>query len=365
MDSFALAYVPKSVETTESEKAFSVKMNFNLWTQCGWTNNSTVLDIGMMLYNLPEIERLRIYIPFEVKQNELTDLCSKMAANADLLGAVFNEPFSAQRLPASKFSVVTNMTNEVTEFILYSIDFEHDASIEYYKYDGVIIGTFIDIDSSTIISGREDRDYYLRFRVNSEGVNTCIKEYKAPNRFFETLVNSTYMVELRFNNTRSMDSSLVQKLTNRDNYRLAPIESLHMLLMTKVYVDVDGKFNSSRALEDKIWDSYIPEQESTPEATKDIIAYHCKVKPKEGKATIGSWEFFTRMKSGKCNLRTIVPYIVVLMIINLFSNVLTDLIITGIELAFPIGLTYVLKIAILIVVCLVVWRFYKHEQSKS
>lgn len=156
----------------------------------------------------------------------------------------------------------------------------------------------------------------------------------------------------------------VQILTKRDNFKLAPIESLHMLLMTKVYVDVDGKFNSSRALEDKIWDSYIPAQERNDEATKDIIAYHCKVKAKEGEITIGSWEFFTRMKSGKCNLLTIVPYILVLMIINLCSNFLTDLVITGVEYACP-AFAYVLKIVVFLVLVAVTWILLNRQQSKS
>ena len=49
LDSFALAYVPsndKNDENNENKEHFSVKVNINLWTQCGWDDETSVLDIG-------------------------------------------------------------------------------------------------------------------------------------------------------------------------------------------------------------------------------------------------------------------------------------------------------------------------------
>ena len=57
MDSFALAYVPsndKNDENNANKEHFSVKVNINLWTQCGWEDETPVLDIdfaGVLEYN--------------------------------------------------------------------------------------------------------------------------------------------------------------------------------------------------------------------------------------------------------------------------------------------------------------------------
>lgn len=44
--------------------------------------------------------------------------------------------------------------------------------------------------------------------------------------------------------------------------------------MTKVDVDVDANFGSSRVLEKDIWDKYVNLSDKEKRKTEDIIAYH-------------------------------------------------------------------------------------------
>ena len=71
LESFALAYIPsndKNTKDNESKDLFSVKVNINLWTQCGWDEETPVLDIGLMLSHLSDAQKIKLYLPFPVKK---------------------------------------------------------------------------------------------------------------------------------------------------------------------------------------------------------------------------------------------------------------------------------------------------------
>lgn len=341
MDSFALAYEKDSDEECDD---FYVKVNINLWIQCESKEKTPVLDLGFMLYNITNVKKIRIYFPFLVSETQITDLCGILSKDNDLLGAVFNEPYSLKTIPDNPKKVLVNRvgngnneSNVDTPFVLYSIDPRNDIIFE--EFNGREAGTFADIDISSIKGNvsagnneddKEASNYYLRLRVQSPDLADIVREYKSPNRFFDTLVNSTYMVDLRFNNTRSMDHTLVEELTSRNCFRLAPISSLHMLLMTKVYVDVDkSPFCSSRVIEKNIWNNYVEKIFGGKEML-DVIAYHAKSVANDGK-NIGSWEFFTRMKVGKIITRTLLFYFSFLAFFTITCNLLTNLV-AGFEL---------------------------------
>ena len=341
MDSFALAYVPsndKNDENNANKEHFSVKVNINLWTQCGWDDETPVLDIGLMLSHLSDAKKIRLYLPFQVEKEDLEDLCECLSKDANLLGAVFNEPYRSADVTSNskKVEVMKEGDAKKTEFILYKLDFlsPNDVKLIPYKKNK---GTYLEFDPHFIKGTTNDvscDQYYLRFRIRTPLLKECVREYKAPNRYFETLVNSTYMVDIRFNNTRSMERSLVQEMTAQDGWSLAPINGLHFLLMTKVDVDVDANFGSSRVLEKDIWDKYVNLSDKEKRKTEDIIAYHSSKKLQKDamsvneKGDIGSWEFFTRLKAGKCGPITIIPYALLLILLNVISNLTFNILLT-------------------------------------
>lgn len=385
LDSFALAYVPAAGAKAERE-SFSIKVNINLWTQCGWKDDCPVLDIGLMASNVSLAEKIRLYIPFFVDRKNLTDLCGCLSKNTDLLGAVFNEPYtSTARSGEVKKTDVLEGKNRNTKFTLYNLDFtSKDVELSTYKQKG----TFLDFNIQNIIGSSNTAgscdEYYFRFRIESPELKKCVREYQAPNRYFETLVNSTYMVDMRFNNTRSMEQSLVQVLTAQGGRLLASINSLHFLLMTKVDVDVDKDFKSARVLEEEIWNSYVnlPKQsgeksteiQTESRTTEDIIAYHTSVKGNDkedgsGKENIGSWEFFTKIKTGRCNGKTIIPYLVLLILLNITSNFASNILLSLTDFAqselISLGLQVFVLIVITIICFVMLHKLILTNQSKG
>jgi hypothetical protein len=161
-----------------------------------------------------------------------------------------------------------------------------------------------------------------------------------------------------------MNCTLVEKLTSRDGYQLAPIQSLHMLLMTKVYVDVDSSsFKSSRAIEENIWNKYV-EEISGKKPPKDIIAYHAKSSSEDVASGIGSWEFFARMKAGKFSIQDIIPYILLLAIFSISFNVLTDIVLYFLPELFPAINLIWKKILVVVLGAVIIWIALRQQGKK-
>ena len=322
MDSFALGYI-KSETKEKNEKGcnFRVKVNVNLWIECGW-KIEPVLDIGFMLYDLQDIDDLLIYIPFKLCKNEVSDLCKIIANNSNLLGAIFNEPYCVMNSSVlekkKKISVDLSsadadiVNNKDVPFWLYCLDPSTDMTFESFPKDNSdALGTFIKINAKSIVGKKVEpniTNYYIRFRIKSKKLSELLKKYDVPN-VFESVEHVKYLAEFRFNNTRSMANSLVEKFIESNDTRFAPISSLHLLLMTQACNDVDNfTFKSSRVIEENIWNAYVRDI-SNGEKLEDIVAYHSKYSH-EGKQSLCSYEFFTKIKVDKSMWRTIFVYLI-------------------------------------------------------
>lgn len=319
MDSFAFSYELKENKDL-SEHPIAI-MNFNLWAFCDLEPEEFKLDIGFKIKNVRDVKKLCLYIPFEVSHKEIVDLGKTLCTNNKILGAVFNEAYSAQNIPNTKWYKVIETKSENTKFYIYSLDIFENIQIDYYKENK---GTFLNIDFDTINSKSKniinDSDtWYFRFRIQSDKLKEIIREYPVKNRFFETIVYSTYMVDFRLNNMRSMDETLIEKMDG--TFSFMKMESIHFLLMTKVDVDVDSNlFNrSARALEDDIWEKYVYLSENNHDKLDNIIAYHTAHK-QDSKSEIESWEFFTKMKIGKCTKKTIFCFLLVTVAISFIAD---------------------------------------------
>lgn len=105
------------------------------------------------------------------------------------------------------------------------------------------------------------------------------------------MFNTTYMIDFRYHNIRSLDKTLIERFSKNGNH-IVPVDSLHFLLMTKAYVDVgSGDFKSVRKIENNVWKNYVDKDDP-----KDLVAYHYVHKPKKEDKFISSSEFFAKFR---------------------------------------------------------------------
>ena len=300
----------------------SAVMNFNLWSQCDEKGNS-FLDIGFVVSNIWASSFLHFYIPFGTEA-DITDL-SSIIKDANVIGAIFNEKYSVTDLPDTpSFWPVRDEAKKQPAFVIYSWSGHPDTAVSIRK-DSSIPGAFIDIDVQKIekqletlstASTLKNGDFYFRFRINipsPEGEDAIVRKYTPANTFLQSTFATTYIIDFRFNDNRSLPVSVSNAIIQKGN-DFVGVSKLHFLLMTKAHVDVEtgAEGVSIRELERDIWDGYIGERFNS----KDIVAYHT-AKKSETK----QWEFFAKLKVNNSTTQVVLTYLVALGVITTIFNV--------------------------------------------
>lgn len=333
MESFAFWYRERSdckIEVEGSSAGSSrvtATMNFNLWCQCGWAEGP-YLDVGFKIEHLGRAEMLFFFLPFEICESKKThyieDLGCKFS-QTELVDAVFNESF-ATTIAANKKTIKVESANESLQeenrerFYIYQLDIEHDMHLESFAD-----GTIVSINTDNIINSvtEENATYYLRFRIRNHPLGFLIHKYVAPSRVLQSLFNTTYMIDFRFHNVRSLHKTLIERFNQKDT-KVVAITSLHFLLMTKAYIDVDinnKDFKGIRKIEKGVWQTYVNSND-----TEDLLAYHIAQKPKNAnlgeEQYLSSSELFAKFRVERSVLA---GYLLLTVVLGALGSVLSSL----------------------------------------
>lgn len=283
MQSFALWY-----EKRKSDPACEVeaKLNFNLWTECGWKKNPTYLDIGILLSNFSNVKQLNLFVPFPATEKNVEDLGDSFKS-AELSSAIFNENLAPSSECGGKQISIENKDNG-KRFNVYIIDIQNDLC--FSEFENPPTGTIISINlekKENSISIKED--IYFRFRIKGLKFDELVHKYSTDKNGLQSVFNTTYTIDFRYFNKRSLPKSILEKI-NKDT--IITISSLHFLVITKTHVNLITNDCQGRKLEETIWDNYVGQP------TSDLIAYHFKKKFNETKNVIqeNSW----KSKEGAC-----------------------------------------------------------------
>lgn len=331
MESFAFWYKEKSDLTGMQQDQLRATMNFNLWCECGWNQrkrfrwinpqkDKPFLDIGFKLTNLHCAEEIYFFLPFKIDEKDKTkciqDLGGKFQ-NTSLVDAVFNET-SSTTISANKKTINVSVEGQPS-FKIYQLDIAHDVILSKFGE-----GTILTIKTERVLYGGSPTDvYYFRFRIKEFPCEFLIHQYSTPHRAIQSLFHTTYMIDFRYHNVRSLQKSLIEKFNEKSNH-VVNVTSLHFLLMTKAYIDmsIDG-IKSVRKLEDEIWKDYVDGNDTT-----DLVAYHFSQKAEKkwdvvedndySKCFIESSELFAKFSIERA---VIIWYILITLLIGTVGSI--------------------------------------------
>lgn len=264
MQSFAFWY-----EADKKVENIFAKLNFNLWTECGWKKNPQYLDIGFLLNNWGNAKKLNFFVPFKVEVNNICDL-GEFFKVPELASAIFNENLQPAPEENLKCFEIKNKDND-SSFLIYCLDENKDLHFESYNESDneLDVGTIISIDLSNK-SLDKSKQLYFRFRIKDTNFENLVKNYSSDTHGLQSVFNTTYTVDFRFLNKRTLNKSLLEMI---NKHFIMPIDSIHFLLMTKTHVNLITTDCQGRKLEEKIWNAYINNNPSN-----DLIAYHFRTK---------------------------------------------------------------------------------------
>lgn len=321
MGSFALWYEEQKNNNISNINNEKCQVHINFWLDylkksslkklCLKFNKSNsdtpMIDFGIMLENINNINKVKLYVPFKINKDEVKDL-GGILNNKNTLDAVFNENCKITNSGAAKKILVTKPNGD--EFCLYELTDEINV---YEKYDG----TMIELNVSTLKDSKHQR-YYIRFRLQTKLLYSIVKKYTTRDKVFKSAISYNQALSFRFNDFRTLSPSLRQ---NMESQRYFNIDKIHFLLLTHTDTDIISQsYISERELENNIWDSYVGK-----ELQENVAAYHWKF-PKQSDSNIADINLFIKMKINKCNWFTIIIYILVLGLISVFFNLSSNLI---------------------------------------
>lgn len=137
--------------------------------------------------------------------------------------------------------------------------------------------------------------------------------------FLQSAFSVSEAIDFRFNDYRSLPSSLLEEVRGKSNYNISKV---HFLLVTEA--DVDLQFSSitptARELESHVWNKYYKRLFNSK-----VVAYHWKFKSDNNDKFIENCIMFVKTKIHKCNVLTILIYILIAGLLAILFNYISHL----------------------------------------
>lgn len=282
MRSFAIWYDSDITDAIDIKA--SVHVNF--WSQIPYKNHKNLyfLDFGIMVSDISKLNRINVYVPFEICKSDIKDLGSKIS-NSTLVNAIFNEDYTVTS-GISKHCIVRSKNND-TSFVIYALNESTEINIENCRRSKCrpdnpdnnkdLIGSIIVLDIKKLPENKVESlqnlvKYYFRIRVQvaKEKFGLISKELRNNNPL-NNAFEGLELIDFRINDVRSCCEEVRERIAVGGKFKF---EAMHFLAMREMNdsLIVEGDNYTCRLLEQDIWNHYIDNFED------NMLAYHFKVK---------------------------------------------------------------------------------------
>ena len=306
MSSFALWFETDSNEGSD----FIADIHFNLWNLHYRKAKPPFLDVGIKIYDPQKYSKVFFYIPWIINKNDIIDL-GQYLKSSDMLCTIFNDDYTLSQEPHSKIIKAHNVSDK-SNIEIYCLDTNSDIVVDN-KYNGTVIS----FDRPKLLSGTGTE--YFRFRITSSSFKKIIKPYNPKNVFLQSAFSTVEAIDFRFNDYRSLPSSLLEIMRDDVSFKIGKV---HFLLITES--DVDLLYSSisptARELEEKIWTDYFKKL-----GKKHVVAYHWRVKSENKEKLIENCIMFVKTRVHTCNWITVILYIVFAGLLAVLFNYISHL----------------------------------------
>lgn len=293
--------------------ACSYEMHFNLWTN----TNPYILDIGIKVKYVKELQKICMYFPFELPTNSIEDLGEVITTSKLLLNTVFNEYYTKEEDIEPKQIAVKN--NGKTVFYVYQLDVNNDIKIEH-KYDGSILV----IDLSDRKNFKENEMYYFRFRCNASNLMKFV-EKRTDLSLLNALLIENDFIDFRLNDWRSLNNDSLSEHVRNSTIKDYCLEKVNFFVMTNGNIDIiSNTKKSERKLEKGVWDKYIKLDKK-----QVILAHQWQSKIDKEKnpdfKTIDNFNAYLKFKKQWLSVGTAISYVAIITAINILSSLINKL----------------------------------------
>ncbi|MBL0686427.1 MAG: hypothetical protein JJV95_02365 [Sulfurospirillum sp.] len=240
----------------DKQDDLKVHLDVNIWHTKESKNN--YLEFGLKITNYKKIDKLHIYIPYDIDIDDIEDKAGLLSSEPSLTKAMFNENLDVTP-PSGSFSTVKFHDETIDNFLYCKLDKENDINIK----DQIVT---LEINKN---NKKNINTIYYRFRINK--LESIFTESDENYILLDGLFKKNGFLEVNINSVRKLPSSVVDKLSD------IKFTSMNLFLMTNNFTNFIFKseeVKKSRILENHIWEEYLS-KENAKDINK-IIAYHWK-----------------------------------------------------------------------------------------
>lgn len=276
-------------------------------------NKYPFLDVGILAINVKAIKNFHFYLPIKINANNLEDLGGYLQ-NTEMLGAIFNRRYAATSEGQAK--TIDISYDKLPVFTVYKLDIDAGDIIIEEKNGGTILS--IDVDKIFQLT-RKSENIYFRFRIKSKGLKKIIQSQNPSNFLLQSAISSIDYVNFRLNDVRSLDSSLLETIDGIQYARATAIRKIEFFILTSSETEmITHDSVKARGLESNVWESYIG-----CKTKKSLVVYQWT--QENGKEDFSkAFIPFIRIKVIRCNFITIILYLIILSLITVCLNILSN-----------------------------------------
>jgi hypothetical protein len=327
-------------EGAESTLAPVIELHFNFWRQIG--KDQDYLDIGLMLSNAGATGSACIYLPFRIKDSDVTDL-SPMLKEAAIATGIFNTHLTAANSSDNNSSIsLSDSTTGKFFAVVHSFASNgntlDESELKVKECNG---GSIIEITRAAIARASKgletDQPSYYRIRLRLTGAASCafVKTITPTDKTLLSGFDSTEYIDFRLNQARNLPDQIQRIMADAWRGSTPNFKRVDFLLVMGVAADLVGghEIQKHRLLEADLWKNYLGRGDSNvlPEG---MVIYHWRKKAEDG-GSVDDFNAFVKFRFRKSDAHTVKSYMVAAFFIGAIGSLLATGLLACLEALLP------------------------------
>lgn len=286
----------------------SLDIHINEWFS---PKKQSYLDIGLRVYYANNINKIGIFIPFYIKQDEITDLYDLMC-NSNISRIIFNSDCEVTNSTTKSISEIKyNSRHEsLVELNFLSIDTKYIRLNSNETTSGTVIYFYID----KVQYEFQVDELYIRFRIPHKSIE---KLFYSKSNLFTYLTSPErsceYNYVLRVNEVRTLNKE-IRTLLNNNKTKINKV--IVSASISQKFDICDDRCYRIRALENFLCENYLPDDFYTD----NTLSYQWIPSGKE--------HFYINIKIRKnsISIMSVLGYLIIAILLSMFCSAIWDII---------------------------------------
>ena len=280
-----------------------------------WLNpkGSSNVDLAIRIRNVKVCTRMRVYIPFDVTKEDITDV-SLLFNNTKILQAVFGS--------ACIIDYKKNLFTSEIAYVGKTVDIVHVSTLDY-KLSPLSDGTLVDIDLGALQPYLDNDEAYFIWRMPHKSLNKLFKSRVGAGSIltrFRDLITSPTLTEKNGYSVRINEPRLLpEEITRVGSFHRQKLKKAVITISVSEDYDInDEGCYRIRHLEEELYSDYIPDKYKTD----DVISYQWH-QTRESNMQ-GQFNFYYNITKNSISGGSMTVYMILLMLLAVMGEILGD-----------------------------------------